>query len=49
MVKTEVHVFKGRINIKVMNEKTDKFELDPDEALEFGIMLLKAAYSAKNR
>lgn len=49
MIKTEVHAVKGKIDIVIKNEKTTQMTLEPDEALEFGIMLLKAAYSVRNR
>jgi hypothetical protein len=47
MVKTDVHVVKGKINIEIKNEKTRVLILTPEDALELGISLLKAAYSMK--
>ncbi len=48
MRKTKVHVVNEQINIEIKNEKTITLILNPDEALDLGIILLKTAYSMRN-
>jgi hypothetical protein len=47
MSKTAVRVYDGKIEIEVETDTVVKFTLSPDDAIEFGIKLLRAAYSAK--
>ncbi len=51
MSKTVVHSRAGKIEveIKIAKGKPSKLTLQPDEALDLGIKLLKAAYSTKAR
>ncbi len=49
MAKTTVHVKGKKIKVDlILPDKEGSFTLDPDEAVELGIKLLKAAYSTKN-
>jgi hypothetical protein len=48
MVKTTVHVRDGKIEIEIKVNRIGKFTLEPDDALDLGIKLLKAAYSTKS-
>jgi hypothetical protein len=47
--KTTVHARAGKIEVEIKTGKgkTSKLTLEPDEALDLGIKLLKAAYSTK--
>lgn len=49
MSKTTVHARAGKIEIEIKagKGKASKLTLQPDEALDLGIKLLKAAYSTK--
>ncbi|MFQ6068042.1 MAG: hypothetical protein ACE5KD_00705 [Candidatus Bathyarchaeia archaeon] len=48
MVKTTVHVRGKKIKVDIiLADREGKFTLDPDDAMELGIKLLKAAYTAK--
>lgn len=47
MVKTTVHVRDGKIEVEIKTDKIGKFALEPNEAMELGIKLLKAAYATK--
>ncbi len=51
MSKTTVHsrADKIEVEIQIAKNKTSKLTLQPDEALDLGIKLLKAAYSTKAR
>ena len=47
MGKMKVHIIDEQINIEIKNEKTITLRLNPDEALDLGIILLKTAYSIR--
>lgn len=48
LAKSTVHVRGKEIKVDlVLADKKDTFSLDPDDALDLGIKLLKAAYTAK--
>jgi len=50
MSKATVHSRAGKIEIEIKTKgKISKLTLQPDEALDLGIKLLKAAYSTKAR
>ena len=49
MAKTAVHVREGKIEIEIKIDKVSKFTLEPDDAMELGMKLLKAAYASKVR
>lgn len=47
VIEVEVHVHKDRIEMVIKTAKSEKFVLDPDNAVELGIKLLRAAYATK--
>jgi hypothetical protein len=46
MVEISVHVNEGKIDLEIRVEKPAKIQLEPDEAMELGVKLLRAAYAA---
>lgn len=49
MVETTVHVRQRKIEVEIKTDKIGRFTLEPDDAVELGIKLLKAAYGARGR
>lgn len=49
MAKTAVHVRDGKIEIDIKIDKVSKFVLEPNDAMELGMKLLRAAYATKVR
>jgi len=46
--KIAVHAPGKKIEVEIKTDKLSKFTLEPDEAMELGTKLLKAAYAAKS-
>lgn len=46
--KVTVHARGNRIEVEVKANKSSKFSLEPDEAMDLGTKLLKAAYATKS-
>jgi len=46
MIEASVHVHEGKIEIEIKAEKPARIILEPDEAMELGVKLLRAAYAA---
>jgi hypothetical protein len=47
MVDVEVHARKDKIELEIRSDKYTRLWLNPDEAMELGIQLLRAAYTTK--
>jgi len=47
MAKASVHIREGKIEIEIKVDKVSSFTLNPDDAMELGVKLLRAAYAAK--
>ncbi|MFQ5836424.1 MAG: hypothetical protein ACE5HG_01070 [Candidatus Bathyarchaeia archaeon] len=47
MVETTVHVHGGKLEIEIKDDKVIRFTLEPNDALNLGIKLLRAAYATK--
>jgi len=43
-----VHARGQKIEVEVKTDKLSKFSLEPDEAMDLGTKLLKAAYATKS-
>jgi len=43
--KIMVHARDNKIEVEIENDKLSKFALEPDEAMDLGTKLLKAAYA----
>ena len=46
MVEALVRVREGKVRIEIKTDKISKFTLEPDDAMELGVKLLRAAYAA---
>jgi hypothetical protein len=46
MVEASVHVHEGKIELEIKAEKPVKLRLEPDDAMELGVKLLRAAFAA---
>ena len=49
MDNVKVHARKDKIDLEIRTDKCGKFTLNPDDAMELGIKLLRAAYVTKFR
>lgn len=43
-----VHARGQKIEVEIKTDKSSKFTLEPDEAMDLGTKLLKAAYATKS-
>ncbi len=46
MIEASVHVREGKVEVEIKAEKPAKIKLEPDDAMELGLKLLRAAYAA---
>lgn len=46
--KITVHARGSKIEVEIKTDKLSKFTLEPDEAMDLGTKLLKAAYATKS-
>jgi hypothetical protein len=46
--KISVHARGSKIVVEIRTDKASKFTLEPDEAMDLGTQLLKAAYATKS-
>jgi len=46
--KIMVHARGKKIEVEIKTDKSNKFTLEPDEAMDLGTKLLKAAYATKS-
>ena len=49
MSKAKVHTYKGKIVIEIKTNDVGKFTLEPDDAMNLGVKLLRAAYATRTQ
>ena len=49
MIEASVHVRQGKVEVEIKAEKPANLKLEPDDAKELGVKLLRAAYAAGAR